>query len=171
MTRLLTVLFLLAATAGAFSPANAQPSQAKSPAKAEAQDPLEIKLERRKVVSVGGKEALDSAAVAKPGDVLVETATYTNKSKGALTKVEATLPVPPNTELVMGSVTPEGAKASLDGAIFGAIPLKRKIKNAKGVEIEQAVALSEYRFLRWYPGELPAGKSLAFSARFKVADK
>lgn len=133
-------------------------------------EPLEIKLVRNKIILADGKEARQDAAVAKPGDILEEVATYTNRSAGLLKGLEATLPVPPNTELVMASLTPANAKASVDGKIFAAVPLKRKVKQPNGVEIEQAVPLSEYRYLRWYPGELPAQKSLVFTARFKVAN-
>ena len=113
---------------------------------------------------------MQSAAIAKPDDVLEEVATYTNTSKSALKSVEATLPIPPNTELVMASVKPTSAKASIDGKSFSKLPLTRKVRQANGVEVEQPVPLSEYRYLRWYPGELQPGKPLSFSARFKVAN-
>jgi uncharacterized repeat protein (TIGR01451 family) len=130
---------------------------------------LDIRLERSKVVIVAGKESLEDASTAKPGDVLQDLATYTNKSSRTLSGVVATLPVPLNTELVMNTVTP-AARASVDGTNFFAVPLKRKVKQASGVEVEQAVALSEYRYLRWYPGELEPKQSIVFSARFKVAE-
>ncbi|MCY7387485.1 MAG: hypothetical protein LH481_05370 [Burkholderiales bacterium] len=133
-------------------------------------EPLQINLVRSKVVLDGSREVLESAAVAKPGEILEEVATYTNTSKAALKKLEATLPVPPNTELVMASVKPSNAKASTDGKTFSALPLTRKIKQANGVEVELPVPLSEYRYLRWYPGELAPNKPISFSARFKVAD-
>ena len=148
---------------------SAQAAQPKGAATSVTVEPLEIKLERAKIVSADNKETRLSAAIAKPGEILEETATYTNKSAAALKGLEATLPVPVNTELVMGSVSPANARASTDGENFSTIPLTRKIKQANGVEVEQAVPLSEYRYLRWYPGELAAQKSLAFSARFKIA--
>ena len=132
--------------------------------------PVEVKLERRKVVVVDGKEFLDDATSAKPGDVLQDLAVYTNNSKATVSKLEATLPVPANTELIPASVKPSSALASTDGINFSAMPLRRKVKSQNGVEVEQAVPVSAYRFLRWYPGDLGAGKSLTFSARFKVAD-
>ena len=61
-------------------------------------------------------------------------------------------------------------RASTDGLSFRTLPLKRKAKLANGVEAEQLVPLNEYRFLRWYPGELAAGKSVSYSARFKIVD-
>ena len=133
-------------------------------------DPLQIKLVRSKVVQDKGREVMESAATAKPGEVLEEVATYTNTSKTSLKNLEATLPVPPNTELVMASIKPAAAKASTDGKTFSTMPLMRKVKQASGVEVETPVPLSEYRYIRWYPGELAPDKPLAFSARFKVAD-
>lgn len=132
-------------------------------------DPLEIRLVRNKVILVDGKEQRTSADVAKPGDTLEEVATYTNKSKSTLRSLAATLPVPPSTELVMASVRPDNAKASLDGSRFESMPLKRIVRRQDGVETEQLVPLSEYRYLRWYPGDLPGDKTLTFSARFKVS--
>ena len=135
-----------------------------------AADPLQIVLVRAKVVVENGREVMQSAAIAKPDDVLEEVATYTNTSKSALKSVEATLPIPPNTELVMASVKPANAKASIDGKNFSKLPLTRKVRQASGVEVEQPVPLSEYRYLRWYPGQLLPDKPLSFSARFKVAN-
>ena len=163
--------FAVAAQTTAPKPAiSAQSAQPKGAATSATVEPLEIKLERTKIVIIDNKESRSSAATAKPGEILEDTATYTNKSAAALKGLEATLPVPVNTELVMGSVSPANARASTDGENFSTIPLTRKIKQANGVEVEQAVPLSEYRYLRWYPGELAAQKSLAFSARFKVAN-
>ena len=133
-------------------------------------EPLQIKLVRSKVVQDKGREVLESSATAKPGEVLEDVATYTNTSKSTIKNLEATLPVPANTELVMASIKPAAAKASTDGKTFSTMPLTRKVKQASGVEVESPVPLSEYRYIRWYPGELAPDKPMAFSARFKVAD-
>ena len=135
-----------------------------------ATDPLQIKLVRAKVVFENGRESVQNAAVAQPGEILEEVATYTNTSKSVLKRVEATLPVPPNTELVMASIKPSNAKASVDGNIFANTPLKRKVRAPNGVEVELVVPLGEYRYLRWYPGDLQPEQSRSFSARFKVAN-
>ena len=131
-------------------------------------EPLEVKLVRSKVVLVDGKETLQGAAIAKPGEILEEVATYTNKSRSPLKNLEATLPIPANTELLLASVKPGNARASIDGSQFSALPLKRRVKQASGVEVEQPIPVAEYRYLRWYPGDLAAEKSLVFSARFRV---
>jgi hypothetical protein len=142
----------------------------KNAAKNATDNPLDIRLERSKVVVVAGRQSLQSASTAKPGDVLLDVATYTNKSSRTLSGVEATLPVPINTELMMSTVTPSTARASVDGTNFFVMPLKRKVTQANGVEVEHAVAANEYRYLRWYPGEIGPKQSIAFSAQFKVAE-
>lgn len=134
-------------------------------------DPLQIKLVRSKVVLDRGREVKESAALAKPGDVLEEVATYTNRSKAALKNQEATLPIPLNTELVMAGVKPGNAKASVDGKEFSALPLVSRVRQPNGVDAEMPVPLSEHRYVRWYPGELPPGKPLSVSARFKVSNR
>ena len=136
----------------------------------EATDPLQIKLVRSKVAVEKGREILVSAAFAKPGDTLEEVATYTNTSKSTLKGFEATLPVPANTELVMASVKPANAKASSDGKTFSKLPLVQKVRQPNGVEVEQPLPLDQYRYLRWYAGELAAEKSMTVVARFKVAN-
>ncbi len=164
--RIATYLMLLASACALTG--HAQTSTQKPSVKTDT--PVEIKLERRKVVLVDGKETMQDATIVKPGDVLQEVATYTNNSSATVSKLEATLPVPANTELLAGSFKPNTAFASTDDKNFAAIPLKRKLKAANGVEAEQLVPVAAYRYLRWYPGDLAAGKSLVFSARFKVAD-
>jgi hypothetical protein len=152
----------------AAAPASAAQAAAKSTAPTP--EPVLIKLDRKKVSRVGSSETLITATTAKPGEVLEDRATYTNRSRANVSELEATLPVPPNTELVMSSVQPTNAKASIDGVSFSAMPLKRLVKNANGVSVEETVPLREYRFLRWYPGTLAAGQSQTYKARFKVID-
>jgi uncharacterized repeat protein (TIGR01451 family) len=141
------------------------------PAAAQQQaNPLVTKLEARKVVrGADGKETLAPADSAKPGDVIEYVATYRNTSKQPLRNLEATLPIPQNTEFVPGSANPAGAKASLDAQNYAAMPLKRTtVKDGKPVEA--LVPAREYRSLRWSAGELPAEKTATFVARVKVID-
>jgi hypothetical protein len=139
-------------------------------AKAAAQsgEPLVVTLERKKIVVIGGRESMVSAEVAKPGDVLFELATYTNRTKKPLAGFQATLPVPQNTELVEGTAEPANVLASVDGKNFSPMPLKRKAKQANGVEIEQLVPIVEYRYLRWPQDEIGPEKTVRYSARFRV---
>lgn len=159
-----------AAIAGVAPPKISVPVDASKRGLKSTEVPLEIKLERRKVMLVDGKEAMQDATTAKPGDELEDVATYTNKSAQVLLIPDATLPVPPNTELILKSIKPPTAFASTDGINYFALPLKTKATQANGVTIEKLAEPSAYRFLRWYPGKLPATQSLVFSARFKVKD-
>lgn len=64
-----------------------------APQKSGLPDPVQVTLERKKVSLADGKEVLVFAASAKPGEVIEETATYSNRSKRTF-RVDATLPVP-----------------------------------------------------------------------------
>ena len=131
---------------------------------------VETKLEVGKVVMKDGKESIEPAGTARPGDILQYVAIYTNKGRASVTNLEATLPIPPNTELVIETIKPAGAKASTGGTSFDAVPLKRKVRQANGAEFEQVIPAREYRSLRWYPGALAAGATVSFTARVKVVD-
>jgi uncharacterized repeat protein (TIGR01451 family) len=118
-----------------------------------------------------GKERLEPTQTAKPGDVLEYTALYQNKGNGTVRSLEATLPVPVGTEYVPGSSTqPAPVRASTDGVNYSPIPLKRRVKLADGKTIEKLVPTVEYRYLRWMPKDLDAGRDARFIARVKVID-
>ena len=140
------------------------------PAAAQQGNPLVTQLEARKVVrGADGKESFAAADSAKPGDVIEYVATYRNTGKQPLRNLEATLPIPANTEFVPGSANPASAKASVDAKSYAAMPLKRTtVKDGKPVEA--LVPARDYRSLRWFAGELPADKSARFTARVKVLD-
>ena len=159
-------LMLLAASACCVS-AMAQPAPAAT--KPAVANPVEIRLERKKVVVADGKETLVSADSAKPGDLIEETATYTNRSKKTF-RVEATLPVPTFTEFVAGTATPANAMASADGKTFSSMPLKRQVKKPNGVMTEEIVATSEYKSLRWGAINLAPEKQFVASARFRLRE-
>ena len=139
-------------------------------AQQKAAQPLETRIEQRKVArAADGAESLVSAEAVKPGDVIEYAVTYRNTGKPALTKLEATLPIPAETEYVPGSARPANAKASTDGRAFSDLPLKRTVKR-NGVEVEETVPVGEYRFLRWYPGDLAGEKAVTYTARVRVTD-
>lgn len=131
---------------------------------------VESKLEVSKVVLKDGKEILEPASAAKPGDILQYVASYSNKGRSGVTNLEATLPIPSNTEVIIETIKPSGARASTGGSTFSDIPLKRKVRQSNGAEFEQVVPAREYRSVRWYPGALAAGATVSFSARVKVVD-
>jgi uncharacterized repeat protein (TIGR01451 family) len=132
-------------------------------------EPLESRLEARKVVVVDGKESFADANAARPGDVIEYLATYRNTGSGAITGLLATVPIPANTEYVPDSARPAGAQASLDGRTYAAVPLRRTVTR-DGKRIEEQVPYREYRYLRWSAGTLGGGKTLAFTARVRVVD-
>lgn len=136
---------------------------------ASSESPLRITLERHKVSSKDGHELLLRADSAGPGDLLEDVATYTNVSKHSLQVSDATLPVPENTELQIGTVRPANYWVSLDGKKYERAPIRVKLQRGNDSVIEQEVPAESYRFLRWIPGELPPGASVAFSARFRVS--
>jgi uncharacterized repeat protein (TIGR01451 family) len=141
------------------------------PAFAQDKQPLESTLEQHRVVrAADGTEKLEPAATVKPGDVIEYDAIYRNSGNAPLTGVTATLPIPANTEFVAGSAKPSSAKASVDGRAFADMPLVRKVVR-DGRSIEEQVPVREYRYLRWYPGELGGAKSAKFSARVRVLEK
>jgi uncharacterized repeat protein (TIGR01451 family) len=129
---------------------------------------VQTRLEAHKVErAADGRETLGDAQAARPGDVIEYTATYRNTGKQPVRNLEATLPIPPNTEYVAGTAQPAQAKASIDAHAFGVLPLTRHAVR-DGKPVEEAVPVSEYRYLRWYPNELEPGKSVSFSARVRV---
>jgi uncharacterized repeat protein (TIGR01451 family) len=132
-------------------------------------DPLESQLSARKVVVAEGRETLVDAASARPGDVIEYVATYRNTGKSPIRGLQATLPIPQQTEFIPGTTRPAESKASLDGRTFADIPLKRKVTR-DGKQIEEQVPYREYRALRWFAGELGGEKTMAFTARVRVVD-
>jgi uncharacterized repeat protein (TIGR01451 family) len=133
-------------------------------------NPLVTRLEARKVVrAADGTESFAPADSAKPGDVIEYVAIYRNTGKQPVKNLDATLPIPENTEFVAGSARPSAAKASLDARSFADMPLKRRtVKDGK--EIEALVPARDYRSLRWHAEELGGDKTATFTARVKVLD-
>ncbi len=129
---------------------------------------LDIKLSAAKVIVVDGKETLELAEKAKPGETIQYTAVYANKSGHGIRNLAPTLPIPTGTELITSSVNPTASEASTDDGKFQTFPLKRKVKSPDGKEMEREVPASEYRALRWSIGDLAAGASTSVVARVKI---
>jgi uncharacterized repeat protein (TIGR01451 family) len=139
-------------------------------AMAQGREPVETRLEALKVVrDAEGRESLVPAEAVKPGDSIEYVATYRNTGKQPVRDLAATLPIPTNTELVSGSARPANAQASLDGRTFASPPLTRRVVR-DGKSVEEVVPAREYRYLRWFPGELGGEKSVSFTARVRVVD-
>lgn len=115
-----------------------------------------------------GAEALLPAQSVKPGDVLQYTAVYRNADSRAVSRLVASLPIPAGTELVPASTLPREVLASLDGKVYAAAPLMRKLRRADGLMVDVPVPLTEYRYLRWPEQQIAAGASFSTSARVRV---
>ena len=120
------------------------------------------------VKKADGAEALLPAQSVKPGDVLQYTAVYRNSDSRAVNHLVASLPIPAGTELVDASAVPREVQASLDGKVYAATPLMRKLRRADGQMVDVPVPLTEYRYLRWPEQQIAAGASFSTSARVRV---
>ena len=120
------------------------------------------------VKKADGAEALLPAQSVKPGDVLQYTAVYKNADSRAVSRLVASLPIPAGTELVAASALPREVQASLDGKVYAAAPLMRKVRRADGQMVDVPVPLTEYRYLRWPEQQVAAGATYSTSARVRV---
>lgn len=130
---------------------------------------LKIELQARKVVrDRQGKETLQPADRALPGEVVQYDAIYRNQSDQPLRQVEPTLPIPRGMVYLPNSASPPPVLASLDGRTFEPIPIRRKVIRPDGTEEEREVPATEYRALRWRISELQAGAQVTVTARAKI---
>ena len=120
------------------------------------------------VAQSDGKETLRPAAEIRPNDLLQYTASYTNSGSSPAKSLVASLPIPSGTQWVNASALPRMVLASTDGKVFLPVPLMRKVKQADGRVIEEAVPLAEYRALRWPEQEVAAGATYTVSTRVRV---
>jgi hypothetical protein len=116
------------------------------------------------------KETLAPLQKIRPGDVVEYEARYVNGAAKASQGVQLTLPVPAGglqyLPVVVGA-TPEQT-ASLDGVRYEPVPLRRAVRQADGRLVMRDVPVSEYRFLRWNLGDVPAGAERAVRARMQL---
>ena len=120
------------------------------------------------VIDADGEEQLVSAETAKPGEIIEYAVVYSNNTGDRVRSLQATLPIPRGTTYVPDSATAGKAMASIDGAEFAPIPLKREVKLPDGGVQTQEVPCDEYRSLRWRVGDLEADESVTVTARVKV---
>lgn len=140
---------------------NAAPSAVKAP--------VSVALAAFKVVrGADGKEQLQSAQRARPGDVLEYRATYANNSPREVKNLQAALPIPLSTEVLLESASPKGVSASRDGRKFAPAPLMQTVTLPSGATQTHAVPLSAYRALRWPVGSLAAGQNVVVHARVRL---
>lgn len=108
----------------------------------------------------------------RPGDVVDVEVRYVNAAGKPATDVRLTLPVPAGGLRVLlgGSSDTPPQFASLDGKRYAPIPLKRELRLADGRRATIDVPTSEYRFVRWHLGDLPAGAERAVRARLQLPE-
>lgn len=148
-----------------FAPVSAQPAGSAGAAKA----PVSVELQAFKVVrDADGREQLQSAARAKPGDVLEYRAVYANHSQKEVKNLQATLPIPTATQVLLDSASPKGVSASSDGRNFAPAPLMQTVTLPGGVKQVRALPMSAYRALRWPVGTLAAGQNVVVRARVRL---
>ena len=129
-----------------------------------------VTLKASKVVKAGdGKEVLQAADRAMPGEVIQYDALYRNQGRKGVRNLQPTLPIPAGLEYLPDSAKPAPSKASIDGKNFAPIPLMRQVALPDGKTKEEAIPTSEYRALRWELGDLDAGRNAQVSARARLA--
>jgi hypothetical protein len=133
---------------------------------------VRVTLKAQKVLRTkDGREILQAAERAFPGEIIQYDALYQNQSKKGVHNLEPTLPIPAGLEYLPQSIAPAPAKASLDGRTFASIPLTRSVNMPDGGVKQEPVPYSEYRALRWEIGDLESGKTAAVSARARLVIK
>ena len=131
--------------------------------------PISVSLSAFKVVTdKNGQETFVAASKARPGDILEYRALTTNSSTRSVSRVQPTIPIPTGLVFVASSARPANAQASTDGRTFGALPLRRAVRDANGAQKIVLVPLSQYRAVRWTIGQLAAGQSVQVSARARL---
>ena len=137
-------------------------------AQAQPAAPLVSTIEQRKVVvAADGRERLEAGEAVGPGDVVQYTVTLRNTTAQALKNVQATLPIPANTEYIPASARPASITGSADGTTYGALPLRRTVKR-NGVDVTVTLAMRDVRWVRWPAGELAGGTTATYMARVRV---
>jgi uncharacterized repeat protein (TIGR01451 family) len=98
--------------------------------------------------------------------VIEYTATYRNTGTAVVGNLEATLPIPADTEFIAGSTKPAGARV----ARFAR--LQRNAARAQvtreGRSVDEPVPTREYRALAGIRARLTANQAITFTARVRV---
>ena len=129
-----------------------------------------VELKSQKVVKgADGKEKFESAESARPGEVIEYKASYRNKGKNTAANMMATIPVPLGMEYIPDSARPEKVLASVDGKVFGPVPLKRKVTLPSGQTETREVPYEEYRQIRWEIKSLAPGQSTSVKMQAKLS--
>ena len=129
---------------------------------------VNVELHAFKVVTTAAGTKLVPTDAAQPGDTIQYLATYSNQGKTPAREVMATLPVPAGGLVyVPDTATPAAVLASVDGAHYAALPLMRTVTR-NGKQVNEAIPVSEVRFLRWKLGDIAPGASITVSSRMRL---
>ena len=101
-------------------------AQAEAPLKAVVKSDVEVVLQQHKVTQSGSEEKLEAVDRIKPGEVVEYQVTYRNVSKQTVKQLQATLPIPTETEYVPSVRARENVSASTDGVNYAPVPLRKK---------------------------------------------
>lgn len=126
-----------------------------------AAEPLKAAMTVSKVVvTPEGQENLVPAETAKPGDVLVYEATYTNVGSATLGGVRPVVPVPPGMTYIADSAVPTATAWTADGKTYQALSDSN----------DKAPAAEKIRGLQWSAKDLATGDERTVSLRVRMTD-
>lgn len=123
------------------------------------QQPIELAMSVWRI-NDDGKE-IEETASAIPGDTLRYKVAYSNISEQKLNNIQASIPVPANTQLLLVN-TYDHLSASLDGEKYSPWPLKRDVIQVGGQIGEELIPLSEIRSVSWRIPELREQSTVFF---------
>ena len=120
-----------------------------------------------------GKEQFAPAGQVKPGDVIEYRLGYDNTGSQPVSQLAVNGPVPQGTAFIAGSAqtaVKSELRFSVDGGkTWASPPLKRSVRTAEGVSVEQIVAPQEYTNVQWLAREpLRAGGHQDYRYRVSV---
>lgn len=134
----------------------------------------DVALTAYRVVTLPGAdgqpvERLQPLTDVRPGETVEYQAVYRNGTGAPARDVHVTLPVPAGgLAYLPASAAPSTVTASTDGRAFAPLPLTRTVTLPDGKTARQEVPATEYRFLRWSLGDLPAGDTRTVRARMQL---
>jgi len=129
---------------------------------------VEVTLKAFQVVGSKQDVKLVPTTRANPGDTIEYQVTYRNGGTTPARQTKAVLPVPAGGMAYLpDTALPASVEASLDGKTFAPVPLKREVMK-EGKKVTETVPPTEYRFLRWDLGDLPAGQAVTVKSRMRL---
>jgi len=130
---------------------------------------VDVTLQAFQVAGNGKDVKLVPTTRALPGDTIEYQVTYRNGGTTPARQIKAVLPVPQGGMAYLAdSALPAAVDSSLDGKTYAPAPLTREVMR-EGRRVTEVVPVSEYRFLRWDLGDLPAGAAVTVKSRMRLA--